>query len=90
MTSPLSLLLVSAWFVMGMTRIVVTSRLAEHRIDDPPPGQAMAINRAARAARLDQTNYDPRGRRLLPWYRVVNTAYWVLAAGGFGWAVLHT
>jgi hypothetical protein len=72
-----------------MARIVFTSKLAEHRIDHPDAGKAMAYNRAARAERLDEANYDPRGRRLLPWYRVVNTTYWVLAGGGCCWAVLH-
>jgi hypothetical protein len=72
-----------------MARIVFTSKLAEHRIDNPDPGEAMAINRAARAERLNAANYDPRGRRLLPWYRVVNTTYWVLAVGGACWAVLQ-
>jgi hypothetical protein len=70
-----------------MTRIVVTSKLAEHRIDNPHPGHAMAINRAARADRLNLANYNPRGQRLLPWYRIVNTAYWVVAAGACFWAV---
>jgi hypothetical protein len=89
MTTTYTLALVAAWFVFGMARIVTTSRLAEYRIDHPAPGTAMAIDRAARAKRLDAANYDPRGRRLLPWYRAINTTYWVLAAGAFSWAVLH-
>jgi hypothetical protein len=28
-----------------MARVVFTSKLAEHRIDHPDPGQALAINR---------------------------------------------
>jgi hypothetical protein len=72
-----------------MSRIVLTSKLAEHRIDNPDPGQALAINAQARAERLDTANYDPRGRRLLPWYRVINTTYWVVAAGGCLWALLQ-
>ena len=89
MTPTHTLGLVAAWFVFGMARIVFTSKLAEHRIDNPDPGEAMAINRVARAKRLNAANYDPRGRRLLPWYRVVNTTYWVLAAGGACWVVLQ-
>jgi hypothetical protein len=89
MSSSVGLGLVGTWFVLGMSRIVFTSKLAEHRIDNPDPGAAMASNREARAERLKEANYDLRGRRLLPWYRAVNTAYWVLAAGGCGWAVLH-
>jgi hypothetical protein len=90
MTPTVGLVLVAAWFVLGMTRIVFTSKLAEHRIDNPDPGKALANNRKARAERLNEANYDPRGRRLLPWYRVVNTTYWALAAGGCGWALLHS
>lgn len=89
MTPASGLGLVAAWFVAGMTRIVFTSALAEHRLDNPDPVKALASNRAASAARLDAANYDLRGRRLLPWYRVVNTTYWVLAAGACWWAVLH-
>ena len=81
--------LVAAWFVVGMARIVFTSKLAEHRIDNPDPGKAMAVNLDAASERLNAANYDPLGRRLLPWYRVVNIAYWVLAAGGCWWAVVH-
>ena len=72
-----------------MARIVLTSKLAEHRIDDPDPGRAMAVNLAAAAERLNAANYDLPGRRLLPWYRAVNVTYWVLAAGGCFWVVLH-
>lgn len=89
MTTTLSLLLVAAWFVLGMTRIVVISRLAEHRIDHPDPVMALANSREARSARRNEANYDPFGRRLLPWYSVVDIAYWSVAAGGGCWAVLH-
>jgi len=89
MTPTHTLGLVAAWFVFGMARIVFTSKLAEHRIDNPDPGKALAVNLAATAERLNAANYDPLGRRLLPWYRAVNIIYWVLAAGGFWWAVLH-
>ena len=89
MTPALDLGLVAAWFLAGMARIVVTSKLAEHRIDNPPPGRAMAIDREARAERLDEANYDPPGRRLLPWYRLVNTTYWTIAVGGVCWVILH-
>ena len=87
MTPTPTLGLVAAWFVFGMARIVLTSKLAEHRIDDPDPARALAVDRAAAAARLDAANYDPPGRRLLPWYRVVDRTYWILAAGGCCWAV---
>ena len=80
---------VAAWFVFGMARIVFTSKLAEHRLDDPAPGKAMAVNFAAASERLDAANYDPPGRRLLPWHRAVNITYWALAAGVCGWAVVH-
>lgn len=90
MTPTIGLGLVAAWFVLGMARIVFTSKLAEHRIDNPDPGKAMASSREARAERRKETNYDPRGRRLLPWYRTVNTAYWIVAAGGCCWALLHS
>jgi hypothetical protein len=87
--SPISgLCVIATWFILGMTRIVVTSRLAEHRLDNPDPGAAMAINRDARVQRLNVANYDSEGCRLLPWYRVVNTSYWVVAAGACGWAIL--
>ena len=35
MTPADTLGLVAAWFVFGMARIVFTSKLAEHRIDNP-------------------------------------------------------
>jgi hypothetical protein len=81
--------IVAAWFTFGMARIVLTSALAEHRIDHPDPGQALAMNRKAAAARRNAANYDPPGRRLLPWYRAINATYWVIAAGALSWAVLH-
>ena len=87
MTPTHTLGLVAAWFVFGMARIVFTSKLAEHRIDDPGPGRAMAVNLEAAAERLDAANYDPLGRRLLPWYQAVNRTYWVLAAGGCCWVI---
>ena len=81
--------LIAAWFVFGMARIVLTSKMVEHRIDHPDPSKAMSIGAEARAKRLDAGNYDPQGRRLLPWYRAVNTTYWCLAVGGCLWAVLN-
>ncbi len=89
MTASYTLGIVAAWFVFGMARMVLTSKLAEHRIDNPDPGQALAINRAARSERLSMANYDRPGRRLLPWYRSVNMTYWILAAGGCIWAVFQ-
>ena len=88
MTSTNGLGLVAAWFVFGQARIVLTSKLAEHRIDDPDPAWALAFGRAAGAARRNAANYDAPGRRLLPWYQAVNATYWALAAGGCLWAVL--
>ncbi|HTK43681.1 MAG TPA: hypothetical protein VL287_19015 [Gemmatimonadales bacterium] len=87
MTSTATLGLIAAWFVFGMARIVLTSKLAEHRIDHPDPGRAMAANREAASARLNAANYDPLGRRLLPWYQAVNRTYWILAAGGCCWVI---
>lgn len=81
--------LIAAWFVFGQARIVLTSKLAEHRIDRPGLAKALAFNREAARARRDAANYDPLGRRLLPWYRAVNTTYWVAAAAGCCWAVLR-
>ena len=81
--------LVATWFVFGQARIVLTSKLAEHRIDHPEPGKAMAVNWEAASARRNAANYDPVGRRVLPWYRVVNITYWVVAVGGCWWAVHH-
>ena len=89
MTPTGTLGLVAAWFIFGMARIVFTSKLAEHRIDNPDPGKAMAVNLDAASQRLNAANYDPLGRRLLPWYRAVNITYWALAAGGCWWAVHH-
>ena len=89
MTTTYTLGPVAAWFVFGMARIVFTSKLAEHRIDNPDPAKAMAVNLAAASERLNAANYDPAGRRLLPWYRAVNFTYWVLAVGGCWWAVHH-
>lgn len=82
--------LVGVWFVFSMARIGLTFKLAQHRIDHPPPGHALAFNSAAAADRLDPANYDSRGRRVLPWYRVVSKTYWVVAASALGWIVLHT
>ena len=89
MTAAPILGLVATWFVLGMARIVFTSKLAEHRIDDPDPAQALSANPEAAARRIDAANYDASGRRLLPWYRVVSTTYWIVAIGGVLWAVSH-
>ena len=89
MTSTNGLGLVAAWFVLGQARIVLTSKLAEHRIDKPDPAWALAVGRAAAAARRSAANYDRPGRRLLPWYRAVNATYWAMVAGGCTWVVLH-
>jgi hypothetical protein len=88
-TSTYTLGIVAAWFVLGQARIVMTSNMVEHRIDDPDPGQAIAFTRAAAAARRDPANYNARGRRLLPWYLTVTRAYWALVAGICGWAIYH-
>jgi len=89
MTSTSSLALIAAWFVLGQTRIVFTSKMVEHRIDKPDPSRAMAFTRAAAAARRNAANYDAKGRRLLPWYLTVTCGYWALVAGICGWAVYH-
>jgi hypothetical protein len=87
MTSNYTLGVVAAWFVLGQTRIVFTSKMVEHRIDKPEPSRAMAFTRAAAAARRDAANYDARGRRLLPWYLAVTRTYWLLVTGICCWAV---
>jgi len=89
MTSTYILGFVAAWFVLGQTRIVLTSKMVEHRIDNPDPSQALAFTRVAAAARRDAANYDAQGRRLLPWYLTVTRAYWVLVTGICGWAIYH-
>ena len=89
MTAAPILGLVATWFVLGMARIVFTSKLAEHRIDDPDPTQALSANPEAAARRIDAANYDASGRRLLPWYLAVTRAYWLLVAGIAGWAIHH-
>lgn len=89
MTSPYTLGFVAAWFVLGQARIVLTSKMVEHRIDNPDPSQALAFTRAAAAARRDVANYDAQGRRLLPWYLTVTRTYWALVAGIGCWAIYH-
>ena len=89
MTSTSTLGFVAAWFVLGQARIVFTSKMVEHRIDDPDPSQALAFTRAAAAARRDPANYNAQGRRLLPWYLTVTRSYWALVAGICGWAIYH-
>ncbi len=81
--------LVVAWFVFGMARIVFTSKMVEHRIDHPDPSRAMAFTLDAASARRNAANYDPLGRRLLPWYRAVGLTYWILAGSACWWAVHH-
>lgn len=89
MTTTYTLSVVAAWFVLGQARIVLTSKMVEHRIDGPDPGQALAFTRAVAAARRNAANYDARGRRLLPWYLTVTRAYWALVAGICSWAIYH-
>ena len=84
-----SLALVAAWFLCGMARIVLSSKLAEHRVDNPDPSMAIAFTMAAASERTNAANYDPMGRRLLPWYRAVSSTYWVVAVGACVWAVFH-
>ena len=79
--------MIAAWFVLGQARIVFTSKMVEHRIDKPDPSRAMAFTRAAAAARRDAANYDAQGRRLLPWYVMVTSTYWLLVAGICCWAI---
>ena len=89
MTSSSTLGLVAAWFVLGQARIVLSSKMVEHRIDNPDPSQALAFTRAAAAARRDAANYNAQGRRLLPWYLTVTRTYWALVAGICCWAIYH-
>ena len=87
MTSTYTLGFVAAWFVLGQARIVLTSKMVEHRIDNPDPSQAQAFTRAAAAARRNAANYDTQGRRLLPWYLTVTRTYRVLVTGICCWAI---
>jgi hypothetical protein len=89
MTTAYTLGFVAAWFVLGQARIVFTSKMAEHRIDITDSSQALAFTRAAAAARRNAANYDPEGRRLLPWYLTVTRAYWLLVTGICCWAISH-
>ena len=89
MPSTYTLGLIAAWFVLGQARIVLTSKMAEHRIDLSDASQALAFTRAAAAARRDAANYNARGQRLLPWYLTVVRSYWVVVAGICGWAIYH-
>ncbi len=87
MNSTTVLGLVAAWFLFGMARMVFTSKMVEHRIDRPDPSQAMAFTLAAAKDRIKVANYDPRGQRLLPWYRAVTTTYWVIVGVTCGLAL---
>ena len=89
MVSTSTLGLVAAWFVLGQARIIFGSKMAEHRTDNPDPGQALAFTRAAAAARQNPANYDAQGRRLLPWYVMVTRAYWLLVGVICGWAIFR-
>ncbi|MBC7841641.1 MAG: hypothetical protein H7099_04990 [Gemmatimonadaceae bacterium] len=80
---------VAAWFLFGMARIAFSSAMVEHRIDHPDPVQAIAFTWNAAKERVNAANYNPRGRRLLPWYRAVTTTYWMLVAVTFWWAVRY-
>ena len=80
--------IIAAWFLLGQARIVLASKLAEHRTDAPNLSTAFAFNLAA-VAGAKGAHYDPRGRRLLPWYRAVNATYWVLVGGVGVWAIVH-
>ena len=80
--------LIVAWFLFGMARIVFTSTMVERRIDHPDPSQAIAFTWAAAKQRVNAANYDPRGQRLLPWYRVVTTTYWAVVALAC-WSAVH-
>jgi hypothetical protein len=90
MASTYTLGVVAAWFVLGQARIVMSSKMVEHRIDNPDPSQALAFTRAAAAARRDTANYDDQGRLHLPWNLTVTRAYWLVVAGICGWAIFHT
>lgn len=87
MSSTAALLYAATWFLFGMSRIVFTSAMVEHRIDHPDPVKAIAFTWSAAKQRVNAANYDTRGRRLLPWYRAVTTTYWMLVAGVLWWTV---
>lgn len=80
MTATHTLSLIAAWFLFGMARIVFSSAMVERRVDRPEPGHALAFTWAAAKERGNAANYDLRGQRLLPWYRVVTTTYWCVVA----------
>lgn len=87
MNSTVTLGVVATWFLLGMARMVFTSRMVELRIDHPDPSQAMAFTWKAAQQRINPANYDRRGQRLLPWYRAVTTTYWAVVAGTCSGAV---
>lgn len=87
MSSTASLLYAAVWFFFGMSRIVFTSAMVEHRIDHPDPVKAIAFTWAAAKQRVNPMNYGSRGRQLLPFYRAVTTTYWMLVAGVVWWTV---
>ena len=88
MSTNQSLMFVAAWFLFGMTRMVFTLSMVEHRIDHPDPIKAIAFTPQAARERINATNYNARGKRLLPWYRAVSTTYWILVAGAC-WSAAH-
>jgi hypothetical protein len=89
MTHASTLAPVGAWFILGMTRMVFMSRMGEHRIDRLDPAKVTTVNPGPRSEQFDEANYDSRGRHLLPWYRAVDRAYWVVAGGALLWTVLQ-
>jgi hypothetical protein len=86
MSSIHTLGVIAAWFVLGMARIVFTSRMVELRIDNPDPSEAMAFTWQAAKRRVNAANYDPQGQRVLPWYRAVITTCWIVVTCACGWA----
>jgi hypothetical protein len=88
MVTTQTLALLATWFVLGQARLVLASKLAEHRLEAPDLSKAIAYNLAA-AVRGDRAKFDPQGQRLWPWYRAISASYWALVAGAGIWAVIR-
>ena len=88
MVTSQSLGLLATWFVLGQARLVLASKLGEHRLTAPDLSAAFAYNLAA-AVRGGRASFDPQGQRLWPWYRAISTSYWVLVAGVGLWALVR-
>jgi hypothetical protein len=54
-------------FGWGMVNLILTSKLAEHRIDDISTDGGMSNDWASIEKRFRAANYTAAGQRLLPW-----------------------